>query len=223
MKVASFDIGKRNFSFYVEEFDEKEFVNLKVDRLKKNRYFVNGRARPLTKKALECICKNGKCIEHINTDLAEKTGVKLDEIFHRMYEFLRQYDYLWNECDYILIEKQMQFGLKTNVMASKLGQHCYSYFVFRYGRTKKIIEFPAYHKTQVLGAPKILKGQKWIAMTKPQRKNWTVREAIRILKLRGDSSVLTKMTEAAKKDDLADTLTQLQSFKFLRFVTKNDF
>ena len=45
--------------------------------------------------------------------------------------------------DFISIEKQMSFRGKRNTMALKLGQHCYSYFVFKYGASKEIIEFPA--------------------------------------------------------------------------------
>ena len=55
----------------------------------------------------------------------------------------------------ILIEKQMSFGKKkTNTMALKLGQNCYTYFLMKYNGTKTVLEYPAYYKTQVLGAPK---------------------------------------------------------------------
>jgi hypothetical protein len=62
-------------------------------------------------------------------------------------------------------------------MALKLGQHCWSYFSIHYGRSKNIIEFPAYHKTQVLGAEKDKKVTKtgkinYKAVDKPQRKKW---------------------------------------------------
>ncbi len=108
----------------------------------------------------------------------------------------------------------------------KLGQHCYSYFAFKYGRYKSIIEFPAYHKTQILGAPKI-EGKpyksgkiRYKAMEKPARKKWSVEKAVEILTNRGEMEVLEGLTSAKKRDDLADVLTQLQSFKYRIYVDK---
>ena len=49
----------------------------------------------------------------------------------------------------------MSFGKQYNTMALKIAQHCWSYFAINYGTAKKIEEFPAYYKTQILGAAKI--------------------------------------------------------------------
>lgn len=124
----------------------------------------------------------------------------------------------------------MSFGKnKRNTMALKLGQHCYSYFTIKYGRFKKVIEFPAYHKTQVLGAEKI-RGKKfkngnyrWKTIDKPTRKKWSVAKATEILTYRGEKETIENIKTKAKKDDLADTLTQLQAFKYLFFIEKIDF
>jgi hypothetical protein len=121
----------------------------------------------------------------------------------------------------------MSFGAKINKMAVKLGQHCYSYFTFLYGRRKCYIEFHAYYKTQILGAPKIpgkpYKSGKprWKAMAKPQRKKWSVKQAVEILTSRGEVDVLDGLTTVKKRDDLADTLTQLQAFKYLVYVDQS--
>jgi len=111
-------------------------------------------------------------------------------------------------------------------MALKLAQHCYSYFTLKYGRQHKIIEFPAYNKTQVLGAPKI-QGKpyksgkiRYKAMEQRDRKKWSVNKAIEILTCRGEMDILEEMTSVKKKDDLADVLVQLQSFKYLMYVNK---
>ena len=111
-------------------------------------------------------------------------------------------------------------------MALKLGQHCYSYFSFMYSRFKNIIEFPAYHKTQVLGAQKIEKKTKTGKITykvidKPQRKKWSVVKAKEIFVERGDKEQLEILTKARKADDLADVVTQLNSWKYLMFVDKS--
>jgi hypothetical protein len=143
-----------------------------------------------------------------------------------MISALDNYKDVFDRCSIVVIEQQMSFKQAQNTMALKLGQHCYSYFIFRYPITqdgdfvfdesKEIIEFPAYYKTQVMGAPKV-NGK---AMSKPDRKKWSTEKAIDILMERGDTDTLDEIIGSKKKDDLADTLIQLQSFKFLRFVDK---
>ena len=110
-------------------------------------------------------------------------------------------------------------------MALKIGQHCYSYFAILYSRFKRIIEFPAYHKTQILGAAKIKKVTKggkvsYKAMDKPARKKWSVEKAMTILAERDDFKTMSDLTSQRKKDDLADVLCQLQAFKVLVFIDK---
>ena len=48
-----------------------------------------------------------------------------------------------------------------------------------------------------------------------------VEKAIEILKQRGEMTTLDELTGKRKRDDLADVLLQLQSFKFLRYVDKS--
>lgn len=132
-----------------------------------------------------------------------------------MNRYLDTFKDYWIHCSAFVIEQQMGFGRKQNTMALKLGQHCFSYFLFHFATFKQVIEFPAYHKTKVMGAPK--------KMTKYQRKVWSVEEAIRILMNRGDKDTLNKITSRKKRDDVADVIVQLQSFKFLHFVDKQCF
>jgi hypothetical protein len=169
--IVSFDIGKKNFAFVVEEENDENDE------------------------------KNGKIILFKNLDLTIDTNKKLyldPKIFHNMYTELEKYTSFWEKCNVILIEKQMSFRGKRNTMALKLGQHCYSYFVFKYGTTKKIIEFPAYHKTQVLGAPK--------KQTKNQRKKWAIEKAQSILAQRGDYENLVAIFHERKLDDICDCI-----------------
>ena len=111
-------------------------------------------------------------------------------------------------------------------MAIKLGQHCYSYFTFKYGRFKTIVEYPAYHKTQILGAEKIKNVTKkgkitYKAVKKPARKKWSVQKALDILEKRGDVDSILQIVNTSKKDDLSDVITQLQSFKYLAYVDQS--
>jgi hypothetical protein len=141
-----------------------------------------------------------------------------------MIKILDNYKEYWDTCKYFIIEQQMCFQNVRNVMAVKLGQHCFSYFCIKHGAGTNVIEFPAYHKTKVLGAPKV-KGDKvykngncnWKAMTKPNRKKWAIHKATSILNNREESNL---MISHKKKDDLADTLIQLQAFKILHYCKK---
>jgi hypothetical protein len=117
----------------------------------------------------------------------------------------------------------MSFGKKVNTMALKLGQHCESYFLFKYGRFKEVIEFPSYYKTQVLGAEKLKKTTKtgkvsYKAIDKTARKKWAIDEASTILAEREDFHTLSEITSMKKSDDVSDVIVQLQAFKYLFFV-----
>ena len=225
--VASFDIGKKNFAFYIEEFDKSKLLNLPyIPNIK--RYNDDGTTTIAFSKIVNDVCMNGKSILFQNSDLTEgcKKGSYLDpETYHNMTDLLDQYVNYWDQCDAFVIEKQMSFGKRHNTMALKLGQHCWSYFSFKYGRFKEIIEFPAYHKTQILGAKKIQtimkKGNvKYTSIDKPARKKWSVEKAMSILKERKDFDTISNLTSARKRDDLADVLCQLQAFKILVYIDK---
>ena len=222
MLCASFDIGKKNFSFYVEEFDMHDNV------LPENTYNNDGTPTDEMSEVISKTCINGKKILLENVDITENCDpkAKLDpETFHNMIDVLDKYTHIWDRCSVFIIEKQMQFGKQTNPMAMKLGQHCYSYFAFKYGRFKDIIEFPAYHKTQVLGARKI-EGKKtktgrisYKAIDKPARKKWCIAKACEIMTAREDNDSLNQIKKSKKKDDLCDVICQLQSWKLLRYNT----
>ena len=226
--IASFDIGKRNFCFYIEEINYSFLLSIK-DIPNKKKYNIDGTPTTDMAKILDQICKNGKTILHKNSDLTKNTkkGSYLDqEIFYNMNDLLDKFGEYWDRCSYFVVEMQMSFRKKYNTMAVKLGQHCQSYFYIRYGRfSKKVIEFPAYHKTQVLGAAKI-RGTKykngkyrWKAINKSARKNWGIKKATEILEKRGEIDAINNIKTKSKKDDLADTIIQLQAFKYIYFVT----
>jgi hypothetical protein len=213
MFVASFDIGKKNFAFCIEHFEPASLKKIKSIQ-KSMKYTKDGECTDEFQPILDSVCMEGELVLHKNIDLTTGANKKkyLDDIvFMNMYETLDLYLKEFDKCDIIIVEQQMSFGLnKTNTMALKLAQHCKSYFIFKYRGTKEIVDFPAYHKTQVLGATK--------SMTKPQRKKWAIEKALDILLHRGDLTTIEMISEQKKQDDLADVFVQLQAFKFLRFV-----
>lgn len=220
INIASFDIGKKNFAFVVEQVDtSKKITNIPIQQ----RYNANGTATEKFGSILNEVYKSGKVILHKNVDLTNNCDKKkrLDpETYHNMVDVLNEYDQYWSDCSIIIIEEQMAFRGKHNPMAVKLGQHCYSYFVCNYGRNKQIIEFPSYNKTQILGAEKTLVRNRYKAMDKPQRKKWSISKCLQILEYRQETEILQAMKKNKKLDDLADVITQLQAFKYLYFVDK---
>lgn len=215
MYVASFDIGKVNFAFCIEKFDEKKLNAIKsipkTRRYNKGLGTITDEFLPI----LDDVCTEGEIVLHKNVDLTKGAGKEYlgDEVLLNMYSVLDEFSAEFDKCSIFIIEQQMSFGMKKiNTMALKLGQHCRSYFIYKYRNTKETVEFPAYHKTQVFGAGK---------MSKPERKKWSVEKCANILLQRGDLDTLDILSEAKKRDDLADVFTQLQAFKFLRFVSKD--
>jgi len=227
--LASFDIGYINFAWYIEETDGEKLSSIK-NITKSVRYNDDSTPTDCMSKILDSVCNNGKTILYKNSNISTncvKGKNDLDpETFHNMIDLLDQYASYWDKCSSFIIEKQMDFGkAKRNPKALKLGHFCESYFMFRYGRFKQVVEFPAYNKTIVLGCKKI-KGKlqkngkyKWTAVDKPTRKKWSIVKAVEILTNRDEINIIENIKQKAKRDDISDCICQLQAFKYLCFVS----
>jgi len=229
MFVASFDIGKKNFAFVVQEIDETTLLNNMIYcPAKKHRYNEDGTPTTCFSDFLHNhVFPTSRVVLHDNVDLTDTLdyidlGIKrkgatgkgassLDyKIFLEMYTVLDKYIEYWDKCDWFLIEQQMAFGKKVNSMAIKLGQHCISYFISKYRDTRAIIEFPSYHKTKVLGAPaKIIKSE---------RKKWAIDMAVYILCNREEYDWVQFIVKSTKRDDLSDVIVQLEAWKVLYYI-----
>ncbi len=217
--VCSFDIGKKNFAFCIEEFDKDSLAE--IDRVKTT-HNKDGTATDDMQAILSRVYASGKIVIHENLDLTMgiitvKGDKKLNpKVFYNMTDRLDSYKEYFDQVDYVIIEQQMAFGKAINNTAVKLGQHCFSYFSIRYP-SLDITEFPAYHKTKVLGMEKPEKREK-DAKKKTNRKEWAVVVAKEILELRDEMWILDKLKSVGKQDDLADTLLMVQAWKYLTFV-----
>jgi len=214
MYIASFDIGKKNFAFVIEKYPLEEIKNIDIIE-HKNAFIKTGLATPEMKKRLEKVYKLGEIVLVKKFDLTTNCTKKyLDpQLFINMTNVLDEYLYYWEMCDVILVEQQMSFGRnRYNTLALKLGQHCYSYFSIRYMQTKTILEFPAYHKTKVLGALRKFK--------KPQRKKWAVYTALYILNCREDYESMILYFIEKKLDDLSDCLLMGIAYLILTYIKK---
>lgn len=227
IRIASIDIGKCNFAFYIEEFDIS-LLNTITNITKDKRYNIDGTCSPEFMKIIETIYKNGTKILLRNYDLTEGTNLEKyfdTDICYNLFEMLDEYEDYWNTVSIVIVEKQMAFGKKINTMALKLGQSCQSYFMMNYGRELKVIEFPAYYKTLILGAPqeetKTKNGKlKYKTLGDRDRKKWSIQEVFNILTLRDDCETMAQIGSMKKKDDVADVFVQLQAFKYLYFIEK---
>jgi hypothetical protein len=226
--ICSIDIGKKNFCFYIEEICLKKMKKINNIDYEK-RYNENGTTTLEMKNILDNVSKNGKTILHINKDLTEGTDKKkyLDKkIYVNMINHLDFYNEYFNKCNIFIIEEQ----LSRNSMAIRLGQHCYSYFLIKYNNTeKKILQFPSYYKTTILGAAKVQNGTykngkiKWKTIDQKARKKWAVDKAYDILTLRNEKETMDNIKNKSKKDDLSDTICQVNAFKYLYFIDKTMF
>jgi len=217
--IASFDIGCVNFAFCIEEINVREIQSIK-NIVQKDRYHKDGSLSIEFSKIIHEVTMNGEIILVENSNLTGqgeglpnmKSNSGDPRILVNMTHLLEKYSEYWKHCSTFIIEQQMSFGNKRNTMALKLGQHCFSYFIIKFEVEKCVMEFPAYYKTRIMGAPKKL--------TKHARKMWSVEEAIKILLHRNDHNTLDQITARKKRDDVADVIVQLQSFKYLHFVDK---
>jgi len=201
MRIASFDIGKKNFAFCIEQFSKKYILGLPLKPTPK--VFT-----PEYTESVNSIFANGEILLLDNVDLTKgvKSTKQLDPIIYRnMIQLLDQHADLLSTCDIIVIEQQMSFRNKQNVMALKMAQHCHSYFLIRY-ESKIVYEIPAYYKTKIFTDTKL---------SDYARKKWAVGKALEILHGREDMLHFNLISSRKKKDDLSDVVVQAQAFKYL--------
>lgn len=129
-------------------------------------------------------------------------------LFLKCNEFIKNNFRYFDKCIYVLIEQQMNFGKKRNNYAVLIQNYLQSIFFFYYASFKKIIIFPAYHKTQVFDAPK---------MTKYERKKWAVLKVQSEYIDKENDDIKNYFNSLKKKDDLSDTIIQIKAFKKLYF------
>jgi hypothetical protein len=205
LRVGAIDPGKRNFAFAILCFDLRQATDLVLPK-KKDRYTSTGEPSAAFLAVLDRIWRlpyTVDAIENVQLETKDKGYHVGNETLIALTGVLDRYLQLWDACDMILIEKQMGFGKAHNTLGLRIAQHCLSYFLIRYATFKSIVEYPAYNKTQILGAPK--------GLSKPQRKKWAIEKAKQILSIK-DASALTKWSTFKKKDDVSDCVCMCFSY-----------
>jgi len=225
IRIASFDIGKKNFAFYVEDCRPDILLKLSSSYSslpKKFQRRVKGLMNNKIDTMLSILYKSSKRVEMGVFDLRERKDSNILDMETRvnMCHLLESYNWLWLTCDIIIIEQQY-FNIKggeANVDAIKLGECCLCWFLINYGLFKEIQYFGSTYKTQTLGAPN--------KMTKSQRKKWSIEKGRSIFNLRNDEEGLnlldSKKNSAGKKqkqDDICDCIIMTQAYKFRKLVS----
>jgi hypothetical protein len=117
--------------------------------------------------------------------------------------FLRKYEKFYDDCHFIIIERQLPQNYKT----TRIAQHTITYFCLRIRDTPllaAIVEVDPKLKGKILGAPK--------GINDKQLKTWAVEKARELLTIRGDTFSLGVLDcFRNKQDDLSDTVCQIEA------------
>jgi hypothetical protein len=211
-RIASFDIGFKNFAFCVEEYDEEDFKKfIHCGHIFK--YNVDGTAAGQTLTKINELKSLGKTLHFSNDDISRGEASVTTTMLQTITDLLDFHGDLLDTCCQFVVEKQMSFGKMCNPKAVRLGHHLQSALIIRYGNLTPVIEFPAYHKTQLLGASKERKigrgGKvKYKSVGYGARKKWSVETAIECLAIRGDFETIDDLMLLKKRDDVCDCILQ---------------
>ena len=170
-QVISIDPGRKNYAFRIE------------------RRYDDGRIIPIVFDKTE--------IESITTT----DDVTVVDTYKVLTGFLDKYKQFYDDCHYVIIEKQMHFNYK----AVRISQHTISYFslvLFNKPLLPAIIEIDSKLKGKMLEAPK---GE--------DLKKWAVLKAREMFEAREDQFSIGVLDYfRSKQDDLSDTACQIEAF-----------
>lgn len=233
LRIASFDIGKVNFAQCIEETDEHllEKLSEKYHNLpKKLQRRIKGPFTPEIKEILDELASCSKITHFGVFDLRyDKESNNLDvKTRLNIIKHLESFDYLWEDCDIIIIEQQYFNALGrrknngtiekaggVNADALKIAEIVMAWFLMMHP-TKEIISYGSRFKTEILGSPKEIN-------TKEKRKKWTTQKFQEISESRHDENIipLFNLINQVKGKRHKTTTDNFESF-FTPFEGKNE-
>jgi hypothetical protein len=139
----------------------------------------------------------------------------IDKLYSLVTDFLDKYLEVFKTCHIIIIERQLPFNLK----ATRICQHIITYFMIHLRNLvptlPMIFEIDPKLKGRELGASTHL-NEKGI-------KQWSVEHCKELLNQRQDFESLDYLYKQKKKDDLADTVCQIEAlFSFQGWATTKE-
>lgn len=172
-QVVSIDPARKNYAIRIE------------------RRYHNGWITPIVfdKTSIESVQQNGE--------------ITIYNTYQELTYFLNKYESFYNDCHFIVIERQLPQNYKT----LRIAQHTISYFSLKlYNKPlyPSIVEIDPRLKGKILGAPK--------GINDKQLKTWAVEKARELLKIRLDTFSLQVLDYFRnKQDDLSDTICQVEA------------
>lgn len=189
MKVCAIDLGVHNSAIAIEEFEKVSITGSNKDELRDAAY-MEGTLTFIDKVDFAPDVKGCKITNKVLNNVINYLESILDKL---------------KECDIILIEKQYKTKGVQNSSCIHLEHHIQGVLLYLLKDTKTKVEpYAAKFKTKTFEETK---------MTKAQRKKWTVEEAANLLLAREDYDNI-EIFNNRKKDDYADAIMMIQSYKF---------
>jgi hypothetical protein len=186
MIIVAIDPGVKNLAIAVEYVDIETFQSL------------------VTNKDINTALL---CSETIYTDVFNITG---DNPIKFITQIMEDHSWVWDICNAVLVERQIQFKGVVNNACLRIAHHCMSFLELFYP-TINVIEYQSSNKTRVLNAPK--------GMSKPQRKKWSIDTVMSILESRGDTCTNNYMNQyksnGQKLDDMCDCVLMCLTYCIL--------
>lgn len=194
IRIASFDIGKKNFAHYIEEISHSDIEELANEYalVKKSKGNIIPTKSPEYKDFLQKVYAKGRRVHTGVYDIrnAEKQDVLDIDTRKNLIKHLSSFEELWRTCDAFIIEQQYfrpstkgrrSGGTEANVDAIKIAEALMIWLLGRYP-DKIHGYFPSTNKTQLLCAPPRL-GRKEVKM-------FCFEEAKKLYTLRNDQGMM---------------------------------
>lgn len=139
--------------------------------------------------------------------IKEENDITVNNTYQELTYFLDRYKEFYNNCHYIIIERQ----LPANYKATRIAQHTIAYFSIHLHNSvllPYIVEINPKLKGKMLGAPK--------GLSDSQLKSWAVEKGHELFNIRKDNYSLEILKHFKnKQDDLCDTACQAEAFMIL--------
>jgi DNA mismatch repair ATPase MutS len=129
LRIASFDIGTRNFAIAIQSWSADELPD-----------------------SIDTVAKQSIC-EHLQLiDLDPLETKSIQTILQNLTTELDKLRDLFDECDGFIVERQMDNKNSHNIKAVRIAHHTLSYFQIKYNFCKFVNEFQPGLRTKILGA-----------------------------------------------------------------------
>jgi hypothetical protein len=121
------------------------------------------------------------------------------DLYYNLVCYLKQYTYLWNKVDVVLIEQQLN---RMNIQATKLACHVHAYFLHCHPSIP-VLEYPSLYKTKYTCFP-------LDHSTHRQRKQYAIQQVLE--QYQQDPVFLDWISNFPKKDDVCDCILMCRTF-----------